>query len=104
MNPFLLNKYIGPDYFFCARVNETKEITPAIDSGKLITLYTDRRLGKTALIKHILHKLASRKPKVITAYVDVFDTIDEASFTRKLVSHVITAVEKGEKNIFNAAT
>jgi len=103
MNPFLLNKYIGPEYF-CDRVKETKEIIAAIDSGRSITLYADRRLGKTALIKHILHKLASRKPKYITAYVDVFDTIDEASFAKKLVSQVITEVEKGEKNIFNTAT
>ena len=103
MNPFLLNKYIGPDYF-CDRINETKEIISAIDSGRSITLYADRRLGKTALIKHILHKLTKRKAKVITAYVDVFDTIDEASFTKKLVSQVITAVEKGDRNIFNTAT
>jgi len=103
MNPFQLNKYIGPKYF-CDRETETKQIITALDSGRSITLYANRRLGKTALIKHILYKIKGRKPKIIVAYVDIFDTLDEATFTKKLVNSVITSVEQGDKNIFNTAT
>lgn len=103
MNPFVVNKYIGPEYF-CDRETETKEIITSLTSGRSITLYAERRLGKTALIHHILHILSNRRKKVITAYVDVFDTLDEAGFTKKLVNGVITAIEKGERNIFTTAT
>lgn len=103
MNPFILNKYQGPE-FFCDRIQETKDIIDALGSGRSITLYAERRLGKTALIKHVLYRLSRKRPKVITAYVDIFDTIDEASFTKKLVSNVLTAIETNERNIFNTAT
>jgi AAA+ ATPase superfamily predicted ATPase len=103
MNPFTHNKYIGPEYF-CDRVTETKEIISALDSGRSITIYADRRIGKTALIKHVLYLLKKRNMKLTTAYVDIFDTVDQAALTKKLVSGVITAVEKGDRNIFNTAT
>ena len=103
MNPFLINKYQGPEYF-CDRVDETREIISALDNGRSITLFADRRLGKTALIQHILARLDKRKKlRPITVYTDIFDTIDEFSFTKKFVSAVVTAIEKNDRNIFDVA-
>lgn len=103
MNPFVLNRYISPEYF-CDRVEETKEILSALKSGRSITLYADRRLGKTSLIHHVLYQINNNDPKVVTAYIDVFDTSNEIEFTSKIVSKVITALEKNDQSIFKVAT
>jgi len=103
MNPFLLNKYKGPEYF-CDREIESKEIISALDNGRSITLFADRRLGKTALIHHILAHLDKRKrSRPITAYIDIFDTMDEFTFVKKFVGEVITSIENKDRNIFDVA-
>lgn len=50
-NPFIIGKYIGPDYF-CDRKEESRLLIHHIENGRNVTLISERRLGKTGLIEH----------------------------------------------------
>lgn len=102
-NPFPINKYLGPAHF-CDRVEETKTLTQAMEALRSVTLFSDRRLGKTGLIHHVLHLLENRRKNAfITVYIDIYDTQSEADFIQKLISAVVMAIEKKEANVFKTA-
>lgn len=50
-NPFIIGKYIGPDYF-CDRKEESRLLIHHIENGRNVTLISERRLGKTGLREH----------------------------------------------------
>ncbi len=47
MNPFLLNNYLGPDYF-CGRNEETEILLKNINNNSNTAVFSQRRIGKTA--------------------------------------------------------
>lgn len=69
MNPFLINNYISPEYF-CDRENESRTLISYLTGGSNTAFFAQRRIGKTALIKHVLYLLARKKITVI--YIDIF--------------------------------
>jgi AAA+ ATPase superfamily predicted ATPase len=69
-NPFVTGGYLGPEYF-CDRDSELRIILDALHNGRSITLYGRRKLGKTALIKHVFHQLSS---KYLTVWIDLMPT------------------------------
>ncbi len=85
MNPFLLRGYKGPE-FFCDRENETNKIITGLKNGQDITLYGYRRLGKSALIKHVFHHLESEYTCI---YVDIWGTINAEEFSKQLINSTI---------------
>ncbi len=101
-NPFPIVQYVGPE-FFCDREDETKDIMSAIKNGRSITLYSIRRMGKTGLVHHILHKLDKQK-RTQTVYIDIFDTVDDTQLVNALCSAVIFAIEKKESNVLKTVT
>ena len=86
-NPFLLVGYHSPAYF-CNRVKETKTLTEAILNERNVTIYAIRRLGKTALIRHVFDTLA-QKSQCHLLYVDLMPTNDFNDFTKRLAEAVI---------------
>lgn len=50
-NPFIVNKYIAKEYF-CDRDTETAFLKKQIDNGRNAAIISERRLGKTGLIRH----------------------------------------------------
>ncbi len=85
-NPFATTHYLGPDYF-CDRQVETKKIIQGLKNGNSLTLISIRRIGKTGLIHHVLHKLPkSFKP----VYVDILDTENLNQFLNRLATSIIT--------------
>ncbi|MFO7755439.1 MAG: ATP-binding protein [Bacteroidales bacterium] len=69
-SPFPVTSYWGPDYF-CDRENEMDRLKSNILGGNSTTLVALRRLGKTALIKHLFHHLGS---DYIIIYLDILPT------------------------------
>lgn len=53
-NPFLLTGYHSPRYF-CDRTEEFHKLEQAIKNERNITLFSIRRLGKTALLRHTFY-------------------------------------------------
>jgi len=68
--PFPTTGYQGPDYF-CDREDELSTLIKNIKGGNSTTLIALRRLGKTALIRHLFHHLQSG---YITIYLDILPT------------------------------
>lgn len=68
--PFPATGYYGPQYF-CDRKDDVDQMIKNIRGGNSTTLVALRRLGKTALIKHLFHQLRS---EYITIYIDILPT------------------------------
>ena len=68
--PFPTTGYFGPDYF-CDREEELSLLKRNIKGGDSTTLVAMRRLGKTALIRHLFHKTGKHNHAV---YVDILPT------------------------------
>ncbi len=67
INPFRYGEAVTGEYF-CNRIREIQELTSYIKSAQNVFIYSNRRLGKTSLIKVVMGTLAK---EVITIYVDV---------------------------------
>ena len=68
--PFPTTGYIGPAYF-CDREDELATLIKNIEGGNSTSLIALRRLGKTALIRHLFHHL---KSDYIPIYMDILPT------------------------------
>ena len=53
-NPFVLNGYIGKEYF-CDREYEVRKSLEYVSNGVNVTLVPPRRVGKTGLMEHLFH-------------------------------------------------
>lgn len=100
-NPFPITNYRGPKYF-CDRNTELSILLDAFNNQRPIVVHAIRRIGKTGLIHHFHHHL--KKKKVITIYLDVLDTQDDASFVNKLIQACIAAVETKKEGILTRLT
>ena len=97
-NPFIISGYVSPDYF-CDREKETQKIISAVTSGRNITLFSIRRLGKTGLINHVLNKLGSNRNRTLF-YMDILPTQNINEFMNLLTNEVITKIESKSEKVF----
>jgi uncharacterized protein len=89
-NPFPVSSYISPE-FFCDRENETESLLSAAINGRHLTMFSPRRIGKTALIKHAFY--TGRKSKqFIPVYCDILATGSLKEFTESFGRSVLTAL------------
>ena len=91
-NPFITKGYISQEYF-CDREVETTEILSAIKNGRDIVLYGQRKMGKSALIKHVFHQL---DPKTIVTWVDLLPSLNFGDFLTLTANAILTAYEEGD--------
>lgn len=96
-NPFNTSGYIAPEYF-CDRKSEAKQIMEAISSNRNLTLISIRRMGKTALLKHVENALPKKEFEVI--YLDLLPTQSSSEFLNLLSSALISARNR-ERNIID---
>ncbi|MCF8256314.1 MAG: AAA family ATPase [Flavobacteriales bacterium] len=85
-NPFHINRYEGPEYF-CDREQETAAIHEAVHNGRNVTLISKRRMGKTGLIHHALHRLA--KEGIRGFLIDIYATQDTNGLVNAIGSKLI---------------
>lgn len=88
INPFPTTKYIGPGYF-CDRKDKIDQFIQNISGQQSTTLVSLRRMGKTALIHHLFHKLSK---EYITVYADILSTENLDSFLNVISSAVLQSV------------
>lgn len=84
VNPFLTKGYLGSEYF-CDREDESAKILSAINNGRDLVIYGRRRMGKSALITHVYHKLGR---KSLNVWVDLLPTNN----MNDLVSYTASAI------------
>ena len=75
-NPFRYGKAVTGEYF-CNRTHEIEELKSYIKSSQNVFIYSNRRLGKTSLIRMVLRALGG---EVIAIYVDVHRASSSAQF------------------------
>lgn len=85
MNPFILRGYIDQSTF-CDRSTETASIILAIENQQDVTLYANRRLGKSALIRHVFHLI---KKQYNCIYCDIWGTVSVREFSQALANAVL---------------
>ncbi|HET55076.1 MAG TPA: ATP-binding protein [Ignavibacteria bacterium] len=93
MNPFLITGYKSPEYF-CDREKETKRLIESLINHRNVTLFSRRRIGKTALILHTFYQLRKGK-KNILIYIDLYATRNQKEFTELFANAVINEFESG---------
>ncbi len=90
MNPFITYSYHSPEYF-CDRVSESKRLLSSIRNNRNVTLFSIRRLGKTGLLKHVIHKLKNEK-KTSGIYVDLYPAKNLDDFVRQFANAVLSSL------------
>jgi AAA+ ATPase superfamily predicted ATPase len=85
--PFPTTGYYGPSYF-CNREKELDRLIRNIHGGHSTTLIALRRLGKTALIRHLFHHLRS---EYITIYMDILPTESLSGLLNQLSAAIASA-------------
>lgn len=83
--PFPLTGYYGQEYF-CDRRKETVILLENIQSGRSTVLTSQRRIGKTILIMHVLAKLP---PATRGIYLDILPTENMNDFLNELASALV---------------
>ena len=95
-NPFVLIGDIPPQYF-CDRQQETTRLVQGILGGENICLVSERRMGKSRLVKHC-YKSPEIHDKYYLFYVDLLHTSSLRDFAFAFGRCVFDALQsKGEK-------
>lgn len=84
--PFPLSGYLGPTYF-CDREEETQSLINALKGGRNVTLFSIRRMGKTALIRHFFNTISQDKNR-LTLYLDIMPTSNLRGLTNQLATAI----------------
>ncbi len=90
-NPFQYGNVVTGDAF-CNRQTELHDLQRAVENGEKLFVYSERRLGKTSLVRAALDRL-SRK-RFVAVYVDLWATDSEVSFaatTAKAISQAVAS-------------
>ena len=74
-NPFQYGSIVGGESF-CNREQEKADLRRAMESGDKLFVYSERRLGKTSLVRAVLEQLPR---SYAAAYVDLWPTDGEAA-------------------------
>jgi len=77
INPFQYGGVVGKESF-CNRRKELKALVRAMENGERFFVYSERRMGKTSLVRLALDHLPKRR--FVCAYVDLWPTDGDASF------------------------
>jgi hypothetical protein len=94
-NPFQYGGVVRGDAF-CNRKKEVEDLLRAMENGEKLFVYSERRFGKTSLVRFALDKLS--KKQYVSAYVDLWPTDGALSFAtvtaKAIAESMSTRVEK----------
>jgi AAA+ ATPase superfamily predicted ATPase len=96
-NPFKFGEAVTGEYFTNRR-KEIKDIKEYIKSAQNLFIYSQRRLGKTSLIKTVL-KTFETDPSVITIYVDLQRASTPGQFIEVYANSITKAFSTKEEKI-----
>lgn len=99
-NPFKYGGVVGKDAF-CNRSKELADLTRAIENGERLFLYSERRMGKTSLVRLALSKLP--KKGFLAAYVDLWPTDGIESFAAATAKAFTETIETSADKMLQAA-
>jgi len=100
INPFQYGGVVGREAF-CNRKQELADIHKAMENGEKIFVYSERRMGKTSLVRLAMEKLPKRQ--FLAAYIDLWPTDGEASFVTETARAMATGMQGGIERILQMA-
>jgi hypothetical protein len=86
---------------FCNRKKEIEDLRRSMDSAERLFVFSERRMGKTSLIKTLCGILDPKK--YLVAYVDLFPTESEESFATVTAKALATALESKTDRVLAVA-
>lgn len=100
INPFRYGGVVGRGSF-CNRQDELAYMLRAMENGQRLFLYSERRLGKTSLVKIALAKLP--RGEYLSAYVDLWPTDGEVSFATATARALTVGMTSSADRMLKAA-
>jgi len=94
MNPFLIQNYISAKYF-CNRFDEINTLTRNIENQSNTVLFAQRKVGKSAMISHLLSGLDKKKYSCI--YLDIYATQNLSELTNQLANSIYQVYDENKK-------
>ena len=98
-NPFQYGGIVGGESF-CNREREKTDLRRAMENGEKLFVYSERRLGKTSLVKAVLYELPSA---YLAAYVDLWATDGESSFVTALAKAIAGSMSSSGTRLIELA-
>ena len=99
INPFQYGNVVGGDAF-CNRTDELRDLRRTFQNGEKLFVYSERRLGKTSLVRAALARLPRKE--FVAAYVDLWPTDSETSFATATAKAISMAVASTPKQLLAA--
>jgi len=89
-NPFVFGKEVSGDNF-CNRKKEIEELVRDAESSQNVLIYSQRRYGKTSLIKEVLKKV--QKKGIITIYIDLYPVTSEVQLIKTYANAIANSFQ-----------
>jgi hypothetical protein len=99
-NPFQYGGVVGEDAF-CDRQTELADLLRAMQNGERLFLFSERRMGKTSLVRLALTRLP--RDEHLAAYVDLWPTDSEKSFVTATARALAEATTTRPERMLDAA-
>lgn len=96
-NPFILTGYHSPSYF-CDRQEEFAWLSEQLSNERNMVIYSWRRMGKTALIRHFFHHLEKKK-QAEGIFIDLLGTTNLTEASKRMVSAIVHRFGNLEKEV-----
>lgn len=96
-NPFIVSGYHSPSYF-CDREEELAWLIEQFENERNAVLYSWRRMGKTALLKHFFHYLR-RNNNAEGIFIDLLGTASLTEANKRIASAVVQHFGEPKKGI-----
>lgn len=98
-NPFVYGGEVSGKSF-CNREDETKEILRDIRNSTNVVVFSQRRYGKTSLIKEVLRK--AQQKKILTFYIDLYPAVTKEKFIEVYANGIAKGIKGSRKRIFES--
>lgn len=99
-NPFEYGGVVSGDAF-CNRRKELTNVLRAMENAEKLFVLSERRYGKTSLVRKALDKLPQKK--FISAYVDLWPTDSEATFVAAVAKAITESMSSSAEKLLQTA-
>ncbi len=87
-NPFVFGKEVVGEHF-CDREEEIRQIEEAVKSSQNMILYSDRRMGKTSLMKEVIRR--NRDDEIIYVFIQTYRATSKTELAEQFANEVFTS-------------
>ncbi len=101
-NPFVMIGYVEPE-LFCDRKKELERLKSTYINNRHLVLLSQRRMGKTGLLRHFIHTLKNNKD-VLPILIDVYATNNVKEFVDLLAKEILNNFDRLSTKIFKGFT